>query len=355
MAWSRRLGRERPHQGGSRLPDAQRRQHLYRPHHSSSAGTLSVTGSLVSPITVNSGGTLTNSGTIGGLALAAGGTLASTGTPTTMTVTGAGSFATGSTLNFDITPGGASDFLSIGGVGSLGGATLNILAAPGTYAPGQSYTLLTASGGLNGTFTYGGITGGTYATQPTLGYTAKSVLLDFAAPGAPTHGSAVWKAVPTTGDWNTPANWANNTVPNGSADVATFDKTTIPSVSLSQNTTVELNCLQPRRGGQPLHDHRRARHDADDQWSGGGEQFGGNAELGDEWIADRERSDRLHRQCRPLIRRSYDDHQQWWQLSGRTFCVLHVAERHASLHLRYWRHHLRWCQFCWQCYHHECS
>ena len=136
-------------------------------------------------------------------------------------------------------------------MGSLGGATLNILAAPGIYAPGQNYTLLTASGGLNGTFTFGGITGGTYATQPTLGYTAKSVLLDFAAPGAPTHGSAVWKAVPTTGDWNTPANWANNTVPNGSADVATFDKTTIPGVSLSQNTTVDSIVFNPGAAANP--------------------------------------------------------------------------------------------------------
>ena len=216
-----------------------------------SAGTLSVTGSLVSPVTVNNGGTLTNNGAIGGLTLAAGGTLASTGTPTTMTVTGAGSFAIGSTLNLDITPGGASDFVSIGGAGSLGGATLNILAAPGTYAPGQSYTLLTANGGLNGTFTYGGITGGTYATQPTLGYTANSVLLDFAALGAPAHGSAIWKAIPTTGDWNTPVNWANNTVPNGSADIATFDKTTIPSVSLSQNTQVDSVVFNPGAGANP--------------------------------------------------------------------------------------------------------
>jgi autotransporter-associated beta strand protein len=35
-------------------------------------------------------------------------------------------------------------------------------------------------------------------------------------------GSATWKLTPTSGDWNTAANWTPNTVPNGPDDVATF-------------------------------------------------------------------------------------------------------------------------------------
>ncbi len=36
-------------------------------------------------------------------------------------------------------------------------------------------------------------------------------------------GSATWNLNPTSGDWNTAANWTPATVPNGPADTATFD------------------------------------------------------------------------------------------------------------------------------------
>ena len=51
-------------------------------------------------------------------------------------------------------------------------------------------------------------------------------------------GSATWNLNPISGDWNNPANWAPMTVPNGIADIATFDLSNTTNVSLSANTAV---------------------------------------------------------------------------------------------------------------------
>ena len=53
--------------------------------------------------------------------------------------------------------------------------------------------------------------------------------------------SATWNASPATNDWNTPANWSQNTVPNGPADVATFEFSHTTNVSLS--ASVEVNSM----------------------------------------------------------------------------------------------------------------
>jgi autotransporter-associated beta strand protein len=51
-------------------------------------------------------------------------------------------------------------------------------------------------------------------------------------------GSATWDLNPTSGDWNTAENWTPTTVPNGSADVATFALSSTTDVSISENTEV---------------------------------------------------------------------------------------------------------------------
>lgn len=51
--------------------------------------------------------------------------------------------------------------------------------------------------------------------------------------------SATWLPSPSTGNWNTAANWTGATVPNGSSDVATFGTSTTAGVSLSANTQVD--------------------------------------------------------------------------------------------------------------------
>src|SRR5689334_15295646 len=52
-------------------------------------------------------------------------------------------------------------------------------------------------------------------------------------------GSATWNLNPTSGDWNTAANWMPATVPNGKADAATFDLSNITDVTVSDYTAVD--------------------------------------------------------------------------------------------------------------------
>ncbi len=51
-------------------------------------------------------------------------------------------------------------------------------------------------------------------------------------------GSATWNAPPTSSDWNTPGDWTPATVPDGPADVATFDVSNNPAVTLSASAEV---------------------------------------------------------------------------------------------------------------------
>ena len=50
--------------------------------------------------------------------------------------------------------------------------------------------------------------------------------------------SAQWNLNPTSGDWNTTANWTPMTVPNGPADIATFGLSNTTNVSISASTEV---------------------------------------------------------------------------------------------------------------------
>jgi autotransporter-associated beta strand protein len=51
-------------------------------------------------------------------------------------------------------------------------------------------------------------------------------------------GSAIWDLNPGSGDWNTATNWTPATVPNGSADTATFDVSNTTVVTLSASAEV---------------------------------------------------------------------------------------------------------------------
>ena len=50
--------------------------------------------------------------------------------------------------------------------------------------------------------------------------------------------SATWNLNPTSGDWNTAANWMPATVPNGLSDIATFGASNTTNVSLSSSVTL---------------------------------------------------------------------------------------------------------------------
>ena len=63
-------------------------------------------------------------------------------------------------------------------------------------------------------------------------------------------GSATWDLNPTSNDWNAPANWTPDTVPNGPLDTATFDVSTTTSISLTANT--EVNSIAFEAGASPF-------------------------------------------------------------------------------------------------------
>ncbi len=58
-------------------------------------------------------------------------------------------------------------------------------------------------------------------------------------------GSATWDLNPTSGNWNTAANWTPQTVPNGLTDTATFSASDRTSVSLSSDVTLEALVFDP--------------------------------------------------------------------------------------------------------------
>ena len=115
-------------------------------------GTLSVNGSLAnSTFTVN-GGTLGGTGTVGAVQINAGGSFVpGDGTPTTfMTVSGSLALASGAKYLVQFNP-ATSSLANVTGPAVLGGATVNASFAGGSYVSKQ-YTILTATGGVSGTF-----------------------------------------------------------------------------------------------------------------------------------------------------------------------------------------------------------
>jgi uncharacterized protein with beta-barrel porin domain len=118
-------------------------------------GILDVQGSIASSslTTVNSGGVLTGTGTVGNTTVASGGEFApGSGTPGTfMTVSGNLAFASGALYMVQLNPTTAS-YTSVTGTAMLGGATVDAVYASGSYIAKQ-YTILTSTGALSGTFT----------------------------------------------------------------------------------------------------------------------------------------------------------------------------------------------------------
>ncbi len=116
-------------------------------------GALIVNGSIASSslTTVNSGGTLIGSGTVGSTVVNGGGFLVPgpVGAPGTMTVTGNLAFQSGAFYIVHVNPTTAST-ANVGGTASLAG-TVGAVFLPGSYLS-RSYTILTAAGGLAGTF-----------------------------------------------------------------------------------------------------------------------------------------------------------------------------------------------------------
>jgi uncharacterized protein with beta-barrel porin domain len=155
------------------------------------AGTLEVDGTLTgtSNVAVNAGGILTGTGTIDPLVVAInnGAIFApGNGTPGTSTaIVGNLAFQSGALYLVQVNPATAS-FATVTGMATLGGATVGAIFAPGSYLQKQ-YTILTANGGVSGTFGSVVSTNAPANLHPTLSYDANDVFLNlalnFAVPG----------------------------------------------------------------------------------------------------------------------------------------------------------------------------
>ena len=154
------------------------------------AGALDVTGSLASSVTVELGASLGGTGAIGGLVANSGATIApGLLTPfSTLTVNGATSFAAGSIFAVAINPAGQNDKLVSTGSMTISGGMVEVDAASGTYSPSTRYTLITAHGGVSGTFSSLSTSASLASLaflDPTLSYDADDVYLGFAVKSTP--------------------------------------------------------------------------------------------------------------------------------------------------------------------------
>lgn len=154
-------------------------------------GSLAVDGDFSARVHVGSGTRLEGRGSIG-TARVGGGTVApgnsSAGQLTIgqLSVDGDLSFSNGGRLQIEAAPSGAADQLRVTGTASLDGGSVDIVAAPGTYDPGQRYTFLIADGGISGSFET--VTSSMAFLDPQLRYAGNQVTLslrrnsvDFAA------------------------------------------------------------------------------------------------------------------------------------------------------------------------------
>jgi uncharacterized protein with beta-barrel porin domain len=145
------------------------------------AGTLSVNGSIASSslTTVNAGGTLTGIGSVGNTTIASGGTFApGNGTPgSSMTVAGNLAFQSGALYLVQLDP-AVSSFANVSGVAALNGTAAAIYFA-GNYIS-KKYTILSATGGVTGTF--GSLTNTNVPANftSTLSYDANNAYLNLA-------------------------------------------------------------------------------------------------------------------------------------------------------------------------------
>ncbi|WP_137389027.1 autotransporter domain-containing protein [Rhodoligotrophos defluvii] len=120
-----------------------------------SGGILSVIGSLGGTVTVNAGGTLSGTGTVGTTTVEKDATIApgTAGTSiATLHVSGDITFKDGSIYAVDIDPDGNSDEIQATGIAAIEGGVVSVSKAPGTYLPGSHYTIVSATGGVAGTF-----------------------------------------------------------------------------------------------------------------------------------------------------------------------------------------------------------
>ncbi|WP_248312082.1 autotransporter-associated beta strand repeat-containing protein [Bosea sp. BK604] len=119
------------------------------------AGRLAVNGSLAhSTVTVQDGAILGGNGTLGGAIIQAGGTIAPGNSIGTLTINGDLVLAPGSIYDVEIAGNGSADRIIVSGSATVTGSevTFTALDPQTSYQRGQRYTLISATGGVNGAF-----------------------------------------------------------------------------------------------------------------------------------------------------------------------------------------------------------
>lgn len=141
------------------------------------SGLLSVQGSIASSsgLTIEKDGAIGGIGTFGSITIADGGVIAPGNSIGTLNVAGDINFAAGSTYEVEANDKGESDKIVASGKATLNGGSVLALAANGSYAPQTNYTILTAAGGVTGTFA--DVASSLVFLDPTLGYDANNVTL----------------------------------------------------------------------------------------------------------------------------------------------------------------------------------
>ncbi|EJO91836.1 autotransporter [Ectopseudomonas mendocina DLHK] len=139
-------------------------------------GTLAVNGSLLSAIQVQSGATLSGTGSVGNVLINAGGTLAPGNSIGTLNVDGDLVFGPNSVYQVETDAAGNADRVVVSGLASLAGA-VQVLAENGSYAPSTSYNILSA-GQLSGQFD--SISSNLAFLTPSLSYEGNAVTLTLA-------------------------------------------------------------------------------------------------------------------------------------------------------------------------------
>ncbi|MBN5323173.1 S8 family serine peptidase, partial [Serratia marcescens] len=124
-------------------------------------GRLAVNGSITSAVSVQNGGTVGGSGTVGSLTARQGGTVAPGNSIGTLNVAGNVSFEPGSRYAVEVGPNGQSDRIQSGGSATIGGGEVEVRLenSPNLLTQsevrsllGQQYTILSAQQGMSGQF-----------------------------------------------------------------------------------------------------------------------------------------------------------------------------------------------------------
>ncbi len=140
------------------------------------AGSLTVLGTLASNVTIASGTSLMGTGAIGGLIASSGSVIApGNAGGGVLTINGAYTHDAGATLRVVADAGGASNRLDVNGTATLNGGSVDVAAQDGNYSSATRYTIVSANGGLSGT--YGDATTNLAFLTPTLTYDPNSVFL----------------------------------------------------------------------------------------------------------------------------------------------------------------------------------